>query len=78
MINDLKSDHPDSHLSQIDTIAKSMAKSCAIKKGVKLSNKEQEDILNKLFLCKEPNYSPFGKKTYITISTAFVEEEFES
>jgi len=78
LINDLKSDHPDSHLSQIDTIAKSMAKSCAIKKGVKLSNKEQEDILNKLFLCKEPNYSPFGKKTYITISTAFVEEEFES
>ncbi len=78
LINNLKSDHPESNISQIDTIAKSMAKSCAIKKGTKLSNKEQEDILNKLFLCKEPNYSPFGKKTYITISAAFVEEEFES
>ncbi|MFD1316290.1 DNA mismatch repair endonuclease MutL [Namhaeicola litoreus] len=78
LINDLKSDHPNSNISQIDTIAKSMAKSCSIKKGIKLSNKEQEDILNKLFLCKEPNYSPFGKKTYITISTTFVEEEFDS
>lgn len=76
IIENFKNDVPESSFSQLDSIAKNMAKSAAIKKGVKLTRKEQEDIVNKLFLCKEPNFSPFGKRTYITISLEELENKF--
>ncbi len=76
IVDNFKNEVPENSFSQLDSIAKSMAKNAAIKKGVKLSPKEQEDIVNKLFLCKEPNFSPFGKKTYITISLEELENKF--
>lgn len=78
LIENFKNEIPESSFSQIDLITKSLAKSLAIKAGTSLSAKEQENILNKLFSCKEPNYSPFGKKTYITLSLPDFEEKFNS
>ncbi len=68
---------PDSSFSQLDTIAKSLAKSLAIKNGIKLTSKEQEEILGKLFTCKDINHSPYGKKTFITISLDEVQLKFD-
>ena len=76
LIDNIKNEIPESNFSQIDIIAKSLAKSLAIKSGIKLTQKEQENILNKLFLCKEPNLSPFGKKTFITLTLKELEEKF--
>lgn len=76
LIENFKNEIPSNSFSQVDAIAKSLAKSLAIKSGTKLINKEQEDILNKLFCCKEPNYSPFGKKTFITLTIEELEEKF--
>lgn len=76
LIDNIKNEVPDTNFSQIDIIAKSLAKSLAIKSGTKLTQKEQENILNKLFLCKEPNFSPFGKKTFITLTLKELEEKF--
>ena len=45
LIDNLQSNKPNDSYSQIDTIAKSMARSMAIKNGIKLSNKEQEEVL---------------------------------
>ena len=42
-----------------DSIAKSMAKSMAVKTGTYLTEREQENLVNSLFACKEPNVSPF-------------------
>jgi len=78
LIDNFKNEVPESSFSQIDLITKSLAKSLAIKPGTPLNNKEQESILNKLFSCKEPNYSPFGRKTYITLSLDDLEEKFNS
>ncbi len=78
LIDNFKNEVPESSFSQIDLITKSLAKSLAIKPGTSLNSKEQESILNKLFSCKEPNYSPFGKKTYITMSLEDLEEKFNS
>lgn len=78
LIDNFKNEVPESSFSQIDLITKSLAKSLAIKPGTSLNNKEQESILNKLFSCKEPNYSPFGRKTYITMSLDDLEEKFNS
>jgi len=76
LIDNIKNEIPDSSFSQIDIITKSLAKSLAIKSGIKLTQKEQENILNKLFLCKEPNFSPFGKKTYVTLTLKELEDKF--
>jgi DNA mismatch repair protein MutL len=76
LIDNFKNEVPESSFSQIDMITKSLAKSLAIKPGTTLTNREQESILNQLFSCKEPNYSPFGKKTFITMSLKDVEERF--
>ena len=78
LIDNFKNEVPESSFSQIDLITKSLAKSLAIKSGTPLNNKEQENILNKLFSCKEPNYSPFGKQTYVTLSLQDLEEKFNS
>ena len=78
LIENFKNEVPESSFSQVDLITKSLAKSLAIKAGIPLNNKEQESILNKLFSCKEPNYSPFGKKTYVTLSLEDLEEKFNS
>ncbi|MCA0932088.1 DNA mismatch repair endonuclease MutL [Lutimonas saemankumensis] len=78
LIDNFKNEVPESSFSQIDMITKSLAKSLAIKPGTILNNKEQENILNSLFSCKEPNYSPFGKKTFITLSLDDLEEKFNS
>lgn len=76
LIENFKNEVPESNFSQVDLITKSLAKSLAIKTGTFLNNREQESILNKLFSCKEPNYSPFGKKTFITLSLEDLESKF--
>ena len=76
LIENFRNEVPESSFSQVDLITKSLAKSLAIKPGTSLNNREQENLLNKLFSCKEPNYSPFGKKTFITLSLNDLEEKF--
>ena len=76
LLEDIKNDIPESSFSQLDIMAKSLAKNLAIKTGTKLNLKEQEDILNKLFLCKEPNHSPMGKPTFIAIDIEEIDKRF--
>lgn len=78
LIEDINNDIPNTSFSQLDIMAKSLAKSLAIKTGMKLDIKEQEDIVNKLFLCKEPDVTPFGKKTFITINIDEIDKKFNN
>jgi DNA mismatch repair protein MutL len=57
LLSDLHDGIPESSFSQNDTIAKSMAKSLAVKTGTYLTEKEQEASSTGLFACKEPNVS---------------------
>ncbi|RSK39241.1 DNA mismatch repair endonuclease MutL [Mangrovimonas spongiae] len=76
VISDIQNDVPDSHFSAMDLLAKSMAKSLAIKTGQLLSNSEQEHLVNSLFACKEPNMSPNNKTTFITLSVDELDKKF--
>jgi len=77
LFEDIKNEIPDASFSQLDTIAKSLARNLAIKNGTKLNSKEQEELLEQLFSCKEPNQSPFGKKTFITLSSEEIQLKFD-
>jgi DNA mismatch repair protein MutL len=76
LLSDLHDGIPDSSFSQNDTIAKSMAKSLAIKTGTALTIKEQENLVNGLFACKDPNVSPFQKPTFITMRVEDLDKKF--
>jgi len=76
LVNDLQDGIPESSFSQNDSIAKSMSRSLAVKTGTYLTEKEQENIVNGLFACKEPDVSPFNKPTFITISVDDLDKKF--
>lgn len=76
LLSDLQDGIPESSFSQNDTIAKSMAKSLAVKTGTYLTEKEQENLVNGLFACKEPNVSPFHKPTFITMRVEDLDKKF--
>lgn len=59
-----------------DAIAKSMAKSLAVRTGTALTEKEQEHLINSLFACKEPGNSPFLKPTFITLPLEELDKKF--
>ncbi|MFO7827979.1 MAG: DNA mismatch repair endonuclease MutL [Bacteroidales bacterium] len=69
--------------SEIDTkskakeiIAKSLAKASAISSSQPLNNEEMRQIIDLLFACEQPNYSPFGKKIVTIIKTEEIEKRF--
>lgn len=76
LISDVENDVPDANFSSTDLLAKSMAKSLAIKNGQSLNRLEQEHMVNSLFACKEPNVSPANKQTFITLGVDDIEKKF--
>jgi len=76
LIFDLKEGIPDNSFSQNDSIAKSVAKSLAVKTGTLLTEKEQTNIVDALFACKEPDVSPFGHTTFITMNLEELDKRF--
>lgn len=76
LVSDVENEVPDTHFSASDLLAKSMAKSLAIKTGQALQKDEQEHLVNKLFACKEPNVSPTNRTTFVTMSVDELDKKF--
>lgn len=77
LLNDVEHEVPDAGFSKTDLLAKSMARSMAIRNGEKLDAASCEYLLNKLFACKDPMLSPFNRPTFVTISVEELERKFE-
>jgi DNA mismatch repair protein MutL len=60
-----------------ETLALSFAKSTAINYGKLLSVDEITDIVNNLFTCPTPNYTPDGKKVISVINHEEMERKFK-
>jgi len=67
---------PETNYIQTEKIAKTLAKSLAVKSGTVLSESEQEGIVNALFGCKEPTISPFMKTTFVEMKVDDIERKF--
>ncbi|AWG27306.1 DNA mismatch repair endonuclease MutL [Flavobacterium kingsejongi] len=76
LLSDLQDGIPENSFSQNDSISKSMAKSLAVKTGTLLTEREQENLVNSLFACREPGVSPFNKPTFITMSVEDIDKKF--
>lgn len=60
----------------IEFTAKSLAKAMAIKNGQLLEHESQMALVNDLFGCVEPKFSPFKKLTYITLNENELDNKF--
>lgn len=60
-----------------ENLAKALAINAAIKQGTKLKNEEMMLIIDKLFACENPYYSPSGKPVLLTISKSEIDKKFE-
>jgi len=76
LLDNISNEIPDDNFSQTDLISKSLAKSMSIKNGKKLNLNEMDYIVNGLFACKEPNISPFNKRTFITLTNEDLDNKF--
>jgi DNA mismatch repair protein MutL len=76
LIDDVQNEVPDFNFSSSDLLAKTFAKSLAIKNGKKLNITEQEFIVNALFACKEPTISLNKTSIFTTIETSEIESKF--
>ena len=78
LLNDINLEVPDASFSHFDVMAKSFAKTLSIKTGTLLNEKEQENLVNDLFSCKEPSISPFGKATFKTLTLNEIDHLFNN
>ena len=76
LISDLDMEVPDHHFSRNDTLAKSMAKSMAVKSGTVMPIEAQQQLLNQLFACKEPTVTPDNHKVFVTLNGNDLDNKF--
>lgn len=76
LLNELQAEFPSEQDILLSRIAKSLAQSLAVKSGTILNREEQENIVNSLFACKDPQVSPFGKTTFITVNVEDIDKKF--
>ncbi|HLS37217.1 MAG TPA: DNA mismatch repair endonuclease MutL [Sphingobacterium bovisgrunnientis] len=77
LLEDYKHNRTELKVDKRDHLAKSLAKSAAIKAGIALNNDAIEELIDKLFACESPNISVHGKPTIITLTLAELMEKFD-
>lgn len=60
-----------------ELIATGLAGASAIKSGQKLTNEEMTDLINRLFACDQPNFTPDGKVTMTILSLEEITAKFK-
>jgi DNA mismatch repair protein MutL len=75
-LNEFLSGGVDSKTEAKENIAKSLAKASAISSNQRLSSEEMREMVDMLFACQNPNYSPFGKLIVNIIKTDELEKRF--
>lgn len=76
LISDINNELPDAGFSQNDLLAKSLARSLAVKTGISLTIEEQEHLIHQLFACKEPTISPTNKPALMTLEVSDLDKKF--
>lgn len=59
-----------------ENLARALAKRACIKIGQKLVKEEMQSLIERLFACLNPNYSPDGKPTFFIFDLAKIENYF--
>lgn len=77
MLEDIKNDSSTIHSHKHESLAKSLARSAAIKSGTALDTHSMAELIDRLFACESPNLSIYGKPSIITYNLEDLAERFE-
>lgn len=64
-------------LKTSDRLARSMAATLAIKPGQKMQQSEMQNLVDRLFGCETPAFSPSGKPTIVSFTLEDIDDKFE-
>ena len=76
LLEDVKNNRSDLKISKRENLAKSLARSAALKAGTVLSDGEMAELIDKLFACQSPNTSISGRPTLVTFTLQELLEKF--
>lgn len=78
LIADFKAGIPDSGFDRNNRLSMIMAKNMAVPNGKLLKNQEQLDIVNTLFSCKEPAFSPSNQPIFAKVDETQLDKLFHT
>lgn len=64
-------------LPKNESLARALAKRTATNRCNKLKEEEMDHLMDKLFACEQPNYTPDGNPTYVLVSLEQINEWFK-
>ncbi|MBL7835505.1 MAG: DNA mismatch repair endonuclease MutL [Cyclobacteriaceae bacterium] len=76
LVDQFKHNQSELSLPLQENLTRALAKRASIKTGQRLEREEMQELLNSLFLCKTPNYSPEGKPTFYIFELGKLESYF--
>jgi DNA mismatch repair protein MutL len=76
LLEEYKTSPVDARSKAKEQIAASLAKASAMDYGTNLKQEEVDHLIDNLFACATPNFSPDGKKVLTIISTDDIEKSF--
>ncbi|WP_319479509.1 DNA mismatch repair endonuclease MutL [uncultured Draconibacterium sp.] len=76
LLEEYKTSRVDARSKAKEQIAGSLAKASAMDYGTNLKQEEVDHLIDNLFACATPNFSPDGKKVLTIISTDDIEKSF--
>lgn len=62
---------------QQEEVARSLARSAAIKRGMALTETEMQELIDQLFACEMPYKSPFGKACFLAFDLEELKRKFD-
>ncbi len=78
IIDDFKGNYLIEKLEKRENLARSLAKNAATKSGKQMQAEEMSQLIDELFACKTPYFSPGGLPALITISSDELDRKFKS
>ena len=76
LLEEYKNSPVDAQAKVREQVAGSLAKASALDYGIELKREEADRLIDKLFACETPNYSPDGKKVLTIIPLGDIEKFF--
>jgi len=76
LLEDFKNNKSELKLSKRENLARSLAKSAAIKVGTHLDGQAMAELIDKLFACESPSISIYGRPIIVTFTLSELLERF--
>ena len=77
ILENFKQNEQDLKLEKRENLARSLAKNAGIQYGTVLAFEESEQLIQDLFRCEHPGYTPAGKPTYTQMDSSRLSDLFE-